>query len=113
MTLSKYIPDRTDRKKLLKALEGAHTTHTHTHTHTPATPLHLPAGEWLKLMLSLPEETAHIYADALRNINVHTGQQLLSDVTYEEVEAQLVGVSVLQGHKKAIKILMRTYAAKA
>jgi hypothetical protein len=109
MTLSKYIPDRTDRKKMLKALEGTYNTH----THTPDTPLHLPVGEWLKLVLSLPEETAYMYADALRSINIHTGQQLVSNVTYEEVESQLSGVGVLQGHKKAIKILMRNYAAAA
>ena len=100
MTLSKYIPDRQDRKKLLKALEGEG---------APQPPLHLPVGEYLKHVLSVADDTAGRYADALRGMQIHTGVQLMG-AQYEEIESSL-GPILLQGHKKALKILLRAAAA--
>jgi len=49
------------------------------------------------------------YAEGLRGMNVHTGAQLCQ-ASYEEVEMNLAS-SLLQGHKKALKILLRASAA--
>ena len=106
MTLGKYIPDRQDRKKLIKALNDDEGMGSNQQME-PA-PLHLPMGEYLKHVLSVSDEVAGRYAEGLRGMNVHTGAQLCQ-ASYEEVEMNLAA-SLLQGHKKALKILLRASA---
>ncbi len=99
MSLRNYVPDQKDRKKLIKALDGEQ---------PPSPPLHLPAAEYLKHVLSVADDTAGRYAEGLRGLQVHTGAQLVGG-SYEEIESSL-GPTLLQGHKKALKILLRTHA---
>ncbi len=106
MTLGKYVPDRQDRKKILKALNDDYGNGS---SQIASNLLHLPVGEYLKHLLSVPDEVAGLYAEGLGGMNVHTGAQLCQ-ASYEEVEVNLAGV-LLQGHKKALKILLRTSAA--
>ena len=78
----------------------------------PLPPTHLPAFEWLIQLLSIPQDTALRYADALRGgLAVHTGEELLGK-RYEEVEPVLVDVGILQGHRKAVKVLLKQQQRK-
>lgn len=103
MSLPKYIPDRADRKKLLKALDeelGSGAT-------PELPPPHLPIYEFLIQLLSIPQDTALCYADALRgNMGINSGEQLLNK-KYDEVAPVLVSAGILQGHRKAIKVLLK------
>jgi len=106
MTLGKYVPDRQDRKRILKAL---HDDDGNGSGHICSNLKHLPVGEYLKHLLSVPDEMAGRYAEGLGGMNVHTGAQLCQ-ASYDEVELNLAGI-LLQGHKKALKILLKTSAA--
>lgn len=106
-SLGKFVPDRTDRKRLVKALGEELGLPLASPELPPLPPLHLPIFAWVLQLLSLPQESAMRYAEALRGVGVHTGEELLHK-DFAEVEPALVSVgAILPGHRKAIRVLLK------
>lgn len=105
--LGKFVPDRMDRKRLVKALGEELGLPITSPELPPLPPTHLPVFEWVFQLLSLPHEVAMRYAEALRGLGVHTGAELLQK-EFGEVEPALASIGgILPGHRKAIKVVLK------
>ena len=107
MTRHPHPHHRQRQKKIVKALEEEVGLPLASAELPALPPPHLPVYEWTLQLLSVPEDTAMRFAEALRgHLGVHTGEQLLRKDFAADVEPALAGVW-LQGHRKAIKVILK------